>query len=186
MSLANLTRLEKAVLVSSALAFILPVVFASIIIWSFINKATFISPTEDIHTLQTGVGAVGAVFYAIVSILYIAFFWLVIASIIAGGIMMAVGPARPILEFFGLPIPKVTPEQGFRTIFSAILAWVIVNTLLAYFHVIPPSPVSVYLSTITTGLTVGFVGDLIGAVIILVINIPLIIYALGETITIRI
>jgi len=186
MSLANLTRLEKAVLVSSALAFILPVVFASIIIWSFINKATFISPTENIYTLQTGVGAVGAVFYAIVSILYIAFFWLVIASIIAGGIMMAVGPARPILEFFGLPIPKVTPEQGFRTIFSAILAWVIVNTLLAYFHVIPPSPVSVYLSTITTGLTVGFVGDFIGAVIILVINIPLIIYALGESVVIRI
>jgi hypothetical protein len=186
MSLANLTRLEKAVLVSSALAFILPVVFASIIIWSFINGATFIPPTEDIYTLQTGVGAVGAVFYAIVSILYIAFFWLVIASIIAGGIMMAVGPARPILEFFGLPIPKVTPEQGFRTIFSAIMAWVIVNVLLAYFGVIPPSPVSVYLSTITTGLTVGFVGDLVGAITILVINIPLIIYALGESVVIRI
>ena len=185
MSLANLTRLEKAVLVSSALAFILPVVFASIIIWSFLNGATFMPPTEDIYTLQTGVGAVGAVFYAIVSILYIAFFWLVIASIIAGGIMMAVGPARPILEFFGIPIPKVTPEQGFRTIFSAIMAWVIVNVLLAYFHVIPPAPVSVYLSTITTP-TIGFIGDLIGAVTILVINIPLIIYALSETITIRI
>ncbi len=183
MSLANLTRLEKAVLVSSALAFVLPVVFASIIVWSIINKATFISPTENIYTLQTGVGAVGAVFYAIVSILYIAFFWLVIASIIAGGIMMAVGPARPILELFGLPIPRVTPEQGFRTIFSAILAWVIVNTLLAYFHVVPPRPVSVYLSTT---LTVGFVGDLVGAVTILVINIPLIIYALGESVTIRI
>ncbi len=89
MSLANLTRLEKAVLVSSALAFILPVIFASIIIWSFINKATFISPTEDIHTLQTGVGAVGAVFYAIVSILYIAFFWLVIAIIMPPAIMLA-------------------------------------------------------------------------------------------------
>jgi len=186
MGMANLTRLEKAVLVSSALAFILPVVFASIIIWSLINKATFISPTENIYTLQTtGTGAVGAVFYAIVSILYIAFFWLVIASIIAGGIMMAVGPARPILEFFGLPIPRVTPEQGFRTIFSAILAWVIVNTLLAYFNVVPPSPVSVYLSTTPTP-TVGFVGDLVGAATILVINIPLVIYALGESITIRI
>jgi hypothetical protein len=185
MSMANLTRLEKAVLASSALAFILPVVFASIIAWSLINRITFAPPTEDVFTLQTGTGAVGAVFYAIVSILYIAFFWLVIASIIAGGIMMAVGPARPILELFGLPIPKVTPEQGFRTIFSAILAWVIVNTLLAYFGVTPPSPVSVYLPTIAARLTVGFVGDLVGAALILAINTPLIIYALGESVVIE-
>lgn len=78
-------------------------------------------------------GAVGAAFGVIVGILWIAFGYFVVASIIAGGIIMAIANASPILSMFGVPIPgRLSEERGFSTIFSAVLAWAFTNVLLSY------------------------------------------------------
>lgn len=106
-------------------------------------------------------GAVGSVFSALADILYIAFFWLVVMSIIAGGIEMATSGASPILNLFGIPVPRVKPETGFRTMFTAVVAWEIVNILLQTFGVSFPPPISLFPAQLTT-ITVAGIGTLAG------------------------
>jgi len=124
--------------------------------------------------------------YIVFSILWVAFFWLVIASVIAGGIEMATAGARPVLEMFGIPVPRTTPEHGFRTMFTAIVAWEIVNAILqSVFGVTPPSPVSALAPPIKLT-TIGFIGTVTGLGLGAVILTPLVIRALANEVVIEI
>ena len=160
------SKLDTMVMVSEALAFTLPIAFASVLSWGAFNHLRFL---ELSYTLQSGVGAVFQ--YIVFNILWVAFFWLVVASVIAGGMEMATSGARPFLELFGLPIPKSTPEQGFRTMFTAIVAWELVNVILqSVFGLTPPSPVSAFVPKIAT---IGFTGTVLGMGLGAVILIPM-------------
>ena len=175
------TKLDVATIVSETLAFVLPVAFASILGWGAFNHMKFLEMT---YTLQSS--GVGSVFqYIVFSILWVAFFWLVIASVIAGGIEMATAGARPILEMFGIPVPRTTPEHGFRTMFTAIVAWELVNAILqSVFGVTPPSPVSALAPPIKPT-TIGFIGTATGLGLGAVILTPLIIRALANEVVIE-
>jgi len=168
------SKLDIAVMVSEALSFALPIAFGSAVAWGAFSHLKLL---EMSYTLQSG--GIGSVFqYIVFSILWVAFFWLVVASVIAGGIEMATAGARPVLEMFGLPIPKSSVEGGFRTMFTAIVAWEIVNVILqSVFGLTPPSPVSALVPPI--GLTtIGFIGSALGLSLGVVILIPLILRAL--------
>jgi len=176
------SKLDVATIVSETLAFALPIAFGSALAWGAYTHLKFLEMT---YTLQGG--GVGSVFqYIVFSILWVAFFWLVIASVIAGGIEMATAGARPVLELFGLPVPRTTPEQGFRTMFTAIVAWEIVNAILqSVFGVTPPSPVSALVPPIKLT-TIGFIGTATGLGLGAVILTPLIIRALANEVVIEI
>jgi len=176
------SKLDIAVMVSEALAFALPIAFGSALAWGAYAHLKLLEMT---YTLQSS--GVGSVFqYIVFSILWVAFFWLVIASVIAGGIEMATAGARPVLELFGLPVPRTTPEQGFRTMFTAIVAWEIVNAILqSVFGVTPPSPVSVLVPPIKLT-TIGFIGTVTGLGLGAVILTPLVIRALANEVVIEI
>jgi hypothetical protein len=176
------SKLDVATIVSEALAFALPIAFGSALAWGAYTHLKFLEMT---YTLQSS--GVGSVFqYIVFSILWVAFFWLVIASVIAGGIEMATAGARPVLEMFGIPVPKTTPEQGFRTMFTAIVAWEIVNAILqSVFGVTPPSPVSALVPPIKLT-TIGFIGTVTGLGLGAVILTPLIIRALANEVVIEI
>jgi len=169
------SKLDLATMVSETLAFVLPIAFGSALAWGAFNHMKFLEMT---YTLQSS-GGVGAVFqYIVFNILWVAFFWLVIASVIAGGIEMATAQARPVLEMFGLPVPKTTVEGGFRTMFTAIVAWELVNAILqSVFGVTPPSPVSALAPPISI-YSIGFIGTATGLSLGAVILTPLIIRAL--------
>jgi hypothetical protein len=175
------SRLDVATIVSETLAFALPIAFGSALAWGAYTHLKFLEMT---YTLQSS--GVGSVFqYIVFSILWVAFFWLVIASVIAGGIEMATAGARPVLELFGLPVPRTTPEQGFRTMFTAIVAWEIVNAILqSVFGVTPPSPVSALVPPIKLT-TIGFIGTVTGLGLGAVILTPLIIRALANEVVIE-
>jgi len=175
------SKLDIAVMVSEVLSFALPIAFGSSIAWGAFNHLKFLEMT---YTLQGG--GVGAVFqYIVFSILWVAFFWLVIASVIAGGIEMATAQARPILTMFGLPIPNVSVEGGFRTMFTAIVAWELVNAILqSVFGVTPPSPISALAPPIKL-MTIGFIGTALGLGLGAVILTPLIIRALYNEVVIE-
>jgi hypothetical protein len=129
--------------------------------YHLINTSLLTEPISSfIYPLQTS-SPVGSVFQALADILYIAFFWLVIMSIIAGGIEMATAGASGILNVFGIPIPRGTSTGGFRTIFTAIVAWEIVNILLESFGVSFPPPISLIPISITS-LTISTAGMIIG------------------------
>ena len=168
------SKLDIAVMVSEALSFALPIAFGSAIAWGAYSHLKLL---EMSYTLQSS--GIGSVFqYIVFSILWVAFFWLVVASVIAGGIEMATAGARPVLEMFGLPIPKTSVEGGFRTMFTAIVAWEIVNVILqSVFSLTPPSPVSALVPPITI-YSIGFVGTAVGLGLGAVILTPLIIRAL--------
>ena len=179
------SKLDIAVMVSETLAFMLPVAFGSALAWGALNHMKFLEIT---YTLQGG--GVGSVFqYIVFNILWVAFFWLVIASVIAGGIEMATAGARPILEMFGIPIPspgkRAGPEAGFRTMFTAIVAWELVNAILqSVFGVTPPSPISALVPPIKL-MTIGFIGTATGLGLGAVILTPLIIRALYNEVVIE-
>ncbi|MDT7970983.1 MAG: hypothetical protein RQ842_10460 [Vulcanisaeta sp.] len=179
------SKLDIAVMVSEALAFALPIAFGSALAWGAYNHMKFLEMT---YTLQSS--GVGAVFqYIVFNILWVAFFWLVIASVIAGGIEMATAGARPILEMFGIPVPSVGkrggPEVGFRTMFTAIVAWELVNAILqSVFGITPPSPVSVLVPPIKLT-TIGFIGTATGLGLGAVILVPLVIRALANEVVIE-
>ena len=176
------SKLDIAVMVSEALAFALPIAFGSALAWGAYTHLKFLEMT---YTLQSS--GVGSVFqYIVFSILWVAFFWLVIASVIAGGIEMATAGARPVLEMFGIPVPRTTPEQGFRTMFTAIVAWELVNAILqSVFGVTPPSPVSALVPPIKLT-TIGFIGTVTGLGLGAVILTPLVIRALANEVVIEI
>ena len=96
---------SKTLAIAYGLSLVMPIAVASMILYSILGAR--ITLTESVVTLQTS--AVSSIFETIVGILYIAFFWIVVASVIAGGIEMASSGARPILELFGLPIPRSSP-----------------------------------------------------------------------------
>jgi hypothetical protein len=179
------SKLDIAVMVSEALAFALPIAFASALAWGAYTHMKFLGLS---YTLQSS--GVGAVFqYIVFNILWVAFFWLVIASIIAGGIEMATAGARPILEMFGIPVPaagkRAGPEAGFRTMFTAIVAWELVNAILqSVFGITPPSPVSALVPPIKLT-TIGFIGTSLGLSLGAVILTPLIIRALYNEVVIE-
>jgi hypothetical protein len=175
------SKLDVATIVSETLAFALPIAFGSALAWGAYTHLKFLEMT---YTLQSS--GVGSVFqYIVFSILWVAFFWLVIASVIAGGIEMATAGARPVLEMFGIPVPKTTPEQGFRTMFTAIVAWEIVNAILqSVFGVTPPSPVSALVPPIKLT-TIGFIGTVTGLGLGAVILTPLVIRALASEVVIE-
>ena len=179
------SKLDIAVMVSEALAFALPIAFASALAWGAYNHMKFLEMT---YTLQSS--GVGSVFqYIVFNILWVAFFWLVIASVIAGGIEMATAGARPILEMFGIPVPSVGkrggPEAGFRTMFTAIVAWELVNAILqSVFGITPPSPVSALVPPIRLT-TIGFIGTATGLGLGAVILTPLVIRALYNEVVIE-
>jgi len=175
------SRLDVATMVSETLAFALPVAFGSALAWGAFNHMKFL---EVSYTLQGG--GVGSVFqYIVFNILWVAFFWLVIASVIAGGIEMATAGARPVLEMFGLPVPKTTVEGGFRTMFTAIVAWELVNTILqSVFGVTPPSPISALMPPISI-YSIGFIGTSLGLGLGAVILTPLVIRALYSEVVIE-
>jgi hypothetical protein len=164
-------KLDKMVMVSEALAFTLPVAFASILTWGAYAHMKFLDLS---YTLQSS--GVGAVFqYIVFNILWVAFFWLVVASVIAGGIEMATSGARPVLEMFGIPVPKSTPEAGFRTMFTAIVAWELVNVILqSVFGLTPPSPVSAFAQL----MSIGGLGTLLGMGLDAVILVPIMLRAI--------
>ena len=168
-------------MISEALAFALPIAFGSALAWGAYTHMKFLEMT---YTLQSS--GVGSVFqYIVFNILWVAFFWLVIASVIAGGIEMATAGARPVLEMFGIPVPRTTPEHGFRTMFTAIVAWEIVNAILqSVFGVTPPSPVSALVPPIKLT-TIGFIGTSLGLGLGAVILTPLIIRALVNEVVIE-
>jgi len=170
-------KLDVAVMVSRTLAFALPIAVASAIAWGAYSHLGFL---ELSYTLGSSSG-IGSVFqYIVFSILWVAFFWLVIASVIAGGIEMATAGARPVLEMFGIPIPRTSVESGFRTMFTAVVAWELVNAILqSVFGVTPPSPISALVPPIQMN-TVGFIGSIIGLGIDAVELVPLIIYAVSN------
>ncbi len=165
-------KLDKMVMVSEALAFTLPVAFASILTWGAYAHMKFLDLS---YTLQSS--GVGAVFqYIVFNILWVAFFWLVVASVIAGGIEMATSGARPVLEMFGIPVPKSTPEGGFRTMFTAIVAWELVNVILqSVFGLTPPSPVSAFAPKL---MSIGGLGTILGMGLGAVILVPLMLRAI--------
>jgi flagellar biosynthesis protein FlhB len=175
------SRLDIAVMVSEALSFALPIAFGSALAWGAYTHLKFLEMT---YTMQSS--GVGSVFqYIVFSILWVAFFWLVIASVIAGGIEMATAGARPVLEMFGLPIPKASTETGFRTMFTAIVAWELVNAILqSVFGVTPPSPVSALMPPIKLT-TIGFIGTAAGLGLGAVILVPLVIQALANEVVIE-
>jgi len=175
------SKLDVATIVSETLAFALPIAFGSALAWGAYTHMKFLEMT---YTLQSS--GVGSVFqYIVFNILWVAFFWLVIASVIAGGIEMATAGARPILEMFGIPVPRTTPEHGFRTMFTAIVAWEIVNAILqSVFGVTPPSPVSALVPPIKLT-TIGFIGTSLGLGLGAVILTPLIIRALVNEVVIE-
>ena len=175
------SKLDIAVMVSETLAFALPIAFGSAIAWGAYSHLKFLEMT---YTLQSS--GVGSVFqYIVFSILWVAFFWLVVASVIAGGIEMATAGARPVLELFGLPVPRTTPEQGFRTMFTAIVAWEIVNAILqSVFGVTPPSPVSALVPPIKLA-TIGFIGTATGLGLGAVVLTPMILRALANEVVIE-
>ena len=154
----------------------LPVVLGASLVYLVVGLHVF--PSSGV--LDSLFGAVSNVFATIVGILYIAFFWIVVASVIAGGIEMASAQARPVLEMFGLPLPKATPEGGFRTMWTAVMAWIIANAIIqAMFPGVSlPSPVSIYPVTPKLGLTVGGVGTIIGVGVAAGIVIPLLLLVL--------
>jgi hypothetical protein len=166
------SKLDTMVMVSEALAFTLPVAFASVLGW---GAYTHLKILDLSYTLQSS--GVGAVFqYIVFSILWVAFFWLVVASVIAGGMEMATSGARPFLELFGLPIPKSTPEQGFRTMFTAIIAWELVNVILqSVFGLTPPSPVSAFVPKL---MSIGGLGTILGMGLGAVILVPIMLRAI--------
>jgi len=171
--------LDIAVMVSEALAFALPIAFASALAWGAYTHMKFLEMT---YTLQSS--GVGSVFqYIVFNILWVAFFWLVIASVIAGGIEMATAGARPVLELFGLPVPKTSVETGFRTMFTAIVAWEIVNAILqSVFGLTPPSPVSALVPKL---MTIGGLGTILGMGLGAVILTPLVIRTLYSEVVIE-
>ncbi len=181
------SKLDIAVMVSEALSFALPIAFGSALAWGAYTHMKFLEMT---YTLQSS--GVGAVFqYIVFNILWVAFFWLVIASIIAGGIEMATAGARPVLEMFGIPVPAAGrkggygPEAGFRTMFTAIVAWELVNAILqSVFGVTPPSPVSALAPPIKIT-TIGFIGTATGLGLGAVILTPLVIRALYNEVVIE-
>jgi len=174
------SKLDVATIVSEILAFALPIAFASALAWGAYTHMKFLEMT---YTLQSGVGSVFQ--YIVFNILWVAFFWLVIASVIAGGIEMATAGARPILEMFGIPVPRTTPEHGFRTMFTAIVAWELVNAILqSVFGITPPSPVSALAPPIKLT-TIGFIGTLTGLGLGAVILTPLVIRALYSEVVIE-
>ena len=178
-----MSKLGVAVMVSRALAFALPIAVGSAIVWGAYNHLGFLELSYTLGSSSSSSG-VGSVFqYIVFNILWVAFFWLVIASIIAGGIEMATAGARPVLEMFGLPVPTVgkgaRPEAGFRTMFTAIVAWEIVNAILqSVFGITPPSPISALVPPIQVD-SIGFMGTIVGMVIDAVELVPLIIYAVS-------
>jgi len=176
------SKLDIAVMVSEALAFALPIAFGSAIAWGAYSHLKFLEMT---YTLQGG--GVGSVFqYIVFSILWVAFFWLVVASVIAGGIEMATAGARPVLELFGLPIPKTSVEGGFRTMFTAIVAWELVNVILqSIFGLTPPSPISALVPPLST-YSIGFIGTATGLGLGAVILTPMILRALANEVVIEI
>jgi hypothetical protein len=175
------SKLDIAVMVSEALAFALPIAFGSALVWGAYTHLKFLGLS---YTLQSS--GVGSVFqYIVFNILWVAFFWLVIASVIAGGIEMATAGARPVFEMFGIPVPRTTPEHGFRIMFTAIVAWELVNAILqSVFGVTPPSPVSALVSPIKLT-TIGFVGTVMGLGLGAVILTPLAIRALANEVVIE-
>ncbi len=176
------SKLDIAVMVSEALAFALPIAFASALAWGAYNHMKFLEMT---YTLQSS--GVGSVFqYIVYNILWVAFFWLVVASVIAGGIEMATAGARPVLELFGLPIPKTSVEGGFRTMFTAIVAWELVNVILqSVFGLTPPSPLSALVPPLST-YSIGFIGTATGLGLGAVILVPMILRALANEVIIEI
>ncbi len=168
---------QKLYLVGAGLAYALPIAVASIILYTSLGLR--VVPTESMVTLQTS--AVSSVFEVIVGVLYVAFFWIVVASIIAGGIQMSSAQARPILTLFGLPIPQSTPEQGFRTMWTAVMAWLITNALIQSLFpgVSLPSPVSIFLSVSLGVSTIGAVGTIVGGALLIAVDVPLIISVIG-------
>jgi len=179
------SKLDIAVMVSEALSFALPIAFGSALAWGAYTHMKFLEMT---YALQSS--GVGAVFqYIVFNILWVAFFWLVIASVIAGGIEMATAGARPVLEMFGIPVPSVGkgggPWTGFRTMFTAIVAWELVNAILqSVFGVTPPSPVSALVPPIRLT-TIGFIGTSLGLGLGAVILTPLIVRALYNEVVIE-
>ena len=176
------TKLDIAVMVSEALAFALPIAFGSALAWGAYTHLKFLEMT---YTLQSS--GVGSVFqYIVFSILWVAFFWLVVASVIAGGIEMATAGARPVLELFGLPIPKTSVEGGFRTMFTAIVAWELVNVILqSVFGLTPPSPISALVPPLST-YSIGFIGTATGLGLGTVILVPMILRALANEVVIEV
>jgi len=175
------SKLDIAVMVSEALAFALPIAFASALAWGAYTHMKFLGLS---YTLSSGVGSVFQ--YIVYNILWVAFFWLVVASVIAGGIEMATAGARPVLEMFGLPIPKSSVEGGFRTMFTAIVAWEIVNVILqSIFGLTPPSPVSALVSPLST-YSIGFIGTATGLGLGAVILVPMILRALANEVVIEV
>jgi len=176
------SKLDIAVMVSEALAFALPIAFGSALAWGAYTHLKFLEMT---YTLQSS--GVGSVFqYIVYSILWVAFFWLVVASVIAGGIEMATAGARPVLELFGLPIPKSSVEGGFRTMFTAIVAWELVNVILqSVFGLTPPSPISALVSPLST-YSIGFIGTATGLGLGAVILVPMILRALANEVVIEV
>jgi hypothetical protein len=179
------SKLDIAVMVSEALAFALPIAFGSALAWGAYAHLKFLEMT---YTLQgSGVGSVFQ--YIVYNILWVAFFWLVVASVIAGGIEMATAGARPVLEMFGIPVPSTGkrggPEAGFRTMFTAIVAWELVNAILqSVFGITPPNPVSALVPPIKLT-TIGFIGTVTGLGLGAVILVPLIIRALANEVVIE-
>ena len=173
---------SKTLAVTYGLSLVMPIAVASMLLYSVLGARVTI--TESVVTLQTT--AVSSIFEAIVGILYIAFYWIVVASVIAGGIEMASSGARPVLELFGLPVPRSSPEGGFRTMWTAVMAWIIANAIIQSMFpgVTLPSPVSVFLGLSTVNAmsitTVGNLGTIIGIAYLLGVDVPIIMHATGS------
>mgnify|MGYP001770769268 FL=1 len=120
-------------------------VFAGIT-WGFAAVLSYIalSPKLQAYSSSGVYSAVSSAFGVMVGILWIAFGYFVVASIIAGGIIMAIANAAPILRMFGVPIPtRIREEQGFSVMFSAVLAWAFASALISalfpsVFSALPP------------------------------------------------
>jgi len=82
--------------------------------------------------LQVSPGSIGyAVFYPFLSLIWIAFFYIVVASVIASGIELATSGVGRVLTFFGLPIPTTSAQRAFGSMFTAIMAYLIVQNVLS-------------------------------------------------------